>query len=140
MITIRTAFWFQAIPADHVRVGISRGSPRRFPAGYRLYRRLAPGPWFRSASPAEYLRLYGAQLDALDPAAVVDQLEALTGGRPAALCCYERAEEIAAGETFCHRNLVGTWLERHLPMTVEEIGAGDDWDAFAFFKKQGIAA
>jgi hypothetical protein len=137
---IRTASWFAPIPDDHVRIGISRGSPRRFPAGYRLYRKLAPGPYFKTATPAEYLRLYGAQLDALDPAAVVDQLEALTGGRPAALCCYESVKAIGAGETFCHRNLVGAWLERHLPITVDEIGAGDDWDAFAFFKKHAIAA
>jgi hypothetical protein len=31
------------------RIGISRGIPRRTPAGYRVFRKLSPGDWFNSA-------------------------------------------------------------------------------------------
>lgn len=45
---IKTASWATKLPDDHLRVGISRGTPRRLPAGYRVFRSLAPGPWFNS--------------------------------------------------------------------------------------------
>lgn len=43
---IKTVSWFAPLADDHIRVGISRGTPRRFPAGFRTYRKLReiPGP------------------------------------------------------------------------------------------------
>ena len=55
---IKTASWFDKLPDDHMRIGISRGVPRNLSAGYRVFRKLAPGPWFNSVSAVEYYRLY----------------------------------------------------------------------------------
>ena len=54
------------LPGDHLRVGISRSTPRHI-SGFRRLRALEPGPWFNSASPVEFHKLYMAQLNALDP-------------------------------------------------------------------------
>jgi hypothetical protein len=54
---VKTASWFTPVPADHIRIGISRAVPRRFAPGYRVFRALAPGPWFNSVDTAEYDRL-----------------------------------------------------------------------------------
>jgi len=41
---------------------IARFAPRGTPAGFRVYKPLAPGPWFNSVSKPEYERRYFAQL------------------------------------------------------------------------------
>ena len=41
----------------------------------------------------------------LDPARVVDELEAIAHGRTAALCCFESAHEIGLSRRFCHRHI-----------------------------------
>src|ERR1017187_9456071 len=50
---ILTASWFTPLPATHIKIGISRGVPRGLPAGHRLFKKLAPGPWFNSVGIAE---------------------------------------------------------------------------------------
>jgi hypothetical protein len=66
MITIKTGCWFAKIPDDHMRISISRGNPRGI-GGWRSYRALAPGPWFKTVSPGDYLALYRQILAELDP-------------------------------------------------------------------------
>ena len=68
MSLIKTGWWWAQIPDDHIRISISRGSPRGVDGGWRAYRALAPGPWFRTASPSQYLTLYAEILADLDPA------------------------------------------------------------------------
>lgn len=131
MIPIFTASWAATVPADHVRIGISRGLPRR-QHGYKTYRWLAPGPWFRSVPADEYLRRFEEEILApLDPEAVVSDLEHMTGGRPAVLLCFERASDIDAGRLWCHRHLVAEWLENTLSIEVPEYGwpRFDRWGA-----------
>ncbi len=114
-MTIKTSSWFIPLPADHLRVGISRGIPRRQPAGYRVFRKLAPGPWFNSVSPEEYDRLYKAQiLGPLDPRTVVAELTAMGNGRTPVLLCFERPG--VAGD-WCHRALAAEWLAEALGPT-----------------------
>ena len=92
---IVTASWFTPLPEGYVRVGISRGVP----AGYRLYRRLAPGPWFNSVPTEEVLRRYDAEILApLDPRQVLDELLRLAGDKVPVLCCFERVD----GGQWCH--------------------------------------
>lgn len=55
--TIVTASWFSVLLPDYARIGISRGQPRG-QSGYRMYRKLAPGPWFNAVPIDEYERLY----------------------------------------------------------------------------------
>ena len=66
-MTIKTGCWFARIPDDHMRISISRGSPRGV-AGWRSYRGLAP--WFHGVPPGKYLTRYEQILAALDPAEV----------------------------------------------------------------------
>ena len=118
-IRAKTTGWYTPLPEDHLRIGISRGVPRRFPAGFRMYRKLQPGPWFNSVSPVEYERLYNAEVLApLEPAKVMADLEAIAGGKIPVLCCYERA---GSGQ-WCHRALAARWLAESLGIAIPEFG------------------
>jgi hypothetical protein len=69
-----------------------------------MLRCLAPGPWYRRVSTAEYVERYSAQLRNLDPAVVWQRIMALSdGAERVALLCFERAGE---GQ-WCHRSLAG---------------------------------
>lgn len=116
---IKTSSWWQPLPADHMRIGISRGTPRRQPAGFRRYTKLNPGPWFNScATPEEYVERYDAEvLSRLDARRVVAEIEAMV----AVLLCFERPNT----GTWCHRSLVSSWLERELGIEVRELGYED---------------
>ena len=43
---MKTSSWFKY--SGEGRIGIGRGLPHRVPPGYRMYRKLEPGPWFKS--------------------------------------------------------------------------------------------
>lgn len=113
-----------------MRISISRGAPRGM-TGWRGYRPLTPGNYL-NAPPAEYLARYGAQLAALDPAEVVQQLEAIAGDRTPVLCCFETIAKITAGAR-CHRHLVACWLEQNLGIEVDEVGAPAGFEPLAFW-------
>jgi hypothetical protein len=116
--TMKTGSWWTPLPANHVRIGISRGVPRGL-ARYRVFRKLQPGPWFNSVDVDEYRRLYKAEvLDRLDPLGVAADLEELAGGGVPVLCCYERA----GSGSWCHRALVAGWLSEALRERVPELG------------------
>ena len=118
--TIKTASWFSRLPDDHARIGISRSMPRGgASAGCRMYRKLAPGPWFRSVDVETYARLYQAEvLDRLDPRQVAAELQELAGGRVPVLLCFERPN----GKDWCHRAFASRWLSEALGWPVPEFG------------------
>jgi hypothetical protein len=134
---IKTASWFVRLPADHIQVGVSRGVPRGMPAGYKRYRALEPGSWFRSVSIPDYLKLYSAILSTLDPRRVADQLIEAGGGRIPVMLCYEKAPDIQAGTQWCHRHLAAQWLEDRLGIAVEEYGH-PNLDRFAKLRVNGV--
>jgi len=116
---MKTASWFTKLPADHLMIGISRGVPRGLPAGYRLFRALAPGPWFNSVTEAEYLRRYRTEiLDRLDPLETAARLVQLASDRIPVLACYERPD----GPKWCHRSVAARWLSEALHEPVPEFG------------------
>jgi hypothetical protein len=117
---LKTGSWFSVIPDDHSKIGISRGVPRRgVGPGYRLYKRLAPGPWFHSVDLDEYRNRYQTEvLDQLDPVRVRDDLLRLADGRIAVLCCFEK---VGPG-MWCHRAMAAQWLAQALEISVPEIG------------------
>jgi hypothetical protein len=85
----------------------------------RIYRRVAPGPWFNSVDEAEYIRRYRTEiLDRLDPRAVAGELAELAGDRVPVLLCFERP----ASDQWCHRSLVAAWLGDALGLIVPEFG------------------
>jgi hypothetical protein len=108
------------------RIGISRGTPRRSPAGYKLYRPLAPGPWFNSVSHEEYEHRFFEQLAQLDARKVWDELHKLTGGAEPVLLCFEKPP--LTKENWCHRRLVAAWLELELDVSVPEMGAEEGYN------------
>jgi hypothetical protein len=108
------------LPEDHLRVGISRSTPRRI-SRFRRLRALEPGLWFNSASPEEFHKLYMAQLNALDVATIVARLEALAADAQAVavvLVCYETPH----GGAWCHRSLISAWLHDRFGLEVPEYG------------------
>ncbi len=120
MTQIKTASWFAKLPADHVRIGISRGTPRGTGSGYFMYRALQPGTWFKScATPQEYAERYFQILDRLDPEAVVDELTAVADGGIPTLLCFEPPPP---NDKWCHRALVSVWLFHKLALEVVEYG------------------
>lgn len=123
MTRIVTASWFTKLPEGFVQVGISRGVPRGAASGYRMYRRLAPGKWFKSVSTTQYKQLYDEQLAQLDPTRVVNDLETLCNGNIPALLCFERPN--SDPNDWCHRGLVSAWLKDTLGLEIPEFGMED---------------
>lgn len=115
---IWTSCWFSALPADVLKIGVSRGTPRNYPAGFRKMMELAPGSWFKTASIPEYKQLYFEGLRQLDPRRTVDRMAELSGGCDVALLCYERPDD----EDFCHRAYISAWLHDTLGIEVFEQG------------------
>jgi hypothetical protein len=113
---MRTASFFTFAGAG--RIAISRSVPRNAPAGFRVFRALAPGPWFASVTRPEYERLYAEQLAALDAKNVWDALHALAGGSEPVLQCYERPPFTQTN--WCHRRLAAAWFETELGVIVSE--------------------
>lgn len=106
------------------RISIARFPPRNTPAGFKVYRALAPGPWFNSVDIKEYLERFHAEILApLDPQAVWDELHRLAAPHEPVLLCWEKppvAASEVAGHDFCHRRIVAEWLEVKLGRIVDE--------------------
>lgn len=102
------------------RISIARFPPRGTPAGFRVYRALAPGPWFKSVPEDEYRRRYAAQLAALDPKKTFTALTELADDAEPVLLCWERKADLAAGKVFCHRRIVAEWFSATLGIRVDE--------------------
>jgi hypothetical protein len=138
---IATASWFAKLPATHLRVGISRGTPRGQAAGFKQYRALCPGSWFKSCTPAEYLRRFNKEiLASLDPHKVVADLQRLASdGRTPTLLCFEGASDVQCGVKWCHRHIVAQWLEDSLGIKVPEVDF-PGLDRFALLRLNGVAA
>jgi hypothetical protein len=106
------------------RVGISLGSPRGQPAGYRLYRALAPTrPMLVKMPREQYEPLYEAILAKLDPRRVWDDLHQLAGdGVEPVLLCFEKPP--FTDTNYCHRRMAAAWLERGLGVEIAELETG----------------
>lgn len=102
------------------RISIARVPPRGTPAGFRVYRALAPGAWFRSVDEDEYRRRYAEQLAALEARRTFDEIVTLAGAAEPVLLCWERKADLDAGRTFCHRRIVARWFADALGETVDE--------------------
>lgn len=113
------------------RIGISVGRPRGAPAGYRIYKALAPS-WDilnNTNGVDDYRPRFEAEiLGALDPHRVLDDLYRLADGHPPVLLCFEKLP--LTRSNFCHRTMVADWLNRVTDATVTEWGVCDHPDLF----------
>ncbi len=112
------------------RVSIARFAPRGTPKGFRIYKKLAPGPWFNSVSREEYEKRFAAQLAELDPPQVVAELENLSGEAEPVLLCYESPPFTETN--WCHRRLVARWLLETMGMHVRELIAREKLEDAVF--------
>jgi hypothetical protein len=101
------------------RISIARFPPRGTRAGFRIYRFLAPGPWFNSVDRDEYERRYSFQLARLHPKEVWDELHALVFPFEPILLCWERPP--ITKSNWCHRCIVAAWFASKLNITVDEL-------------------
>ena len=107
------------------RVCIARWAPRGTPAGFRIYKLLAPRRDMLKLECEPYRRIYFEDiLGKLDPQQVSDDLHELAGDAEPVLLCWEKQADIEAGKTYCHRHMVAEWFKAHLDIDVPEIGAG----------------
>ena len=121
-----TSSWYVKLPDEFARIGISRFGPRG-QRGFRMYRALAPGTWFKTVDAEQFRRLYLDQLRSLDPEQVLSDLQALAQGLTPALLCHERPPP---DDRWCHRGLVSAWFKDTLGIAVAEYGheaAGVGW-------------
>jgi hypothetical protein len=117
---IFTSSWFTNLPGTIQKIGVSRGTPRGYQAGYRKMMNLAPGSWFNSVSVAEYKRRYFEEILApLEPKRVVGQLEELGRGKDVAMLCYEAPQKL---DDWCHRGFISAWLKDRLGLEIFEHG------------------
>ncbi len=89
-----------------------------FPAGFRMYKPLAPGKWFHSVDYPEYYERYQKQLDKLDSERVLEELKTLAASHEPVLLCWERPP--LHRENWCHRALVARWFWETLGLEVKE--------------------
>ena len=128
-MNIFTSHWRAQIDEKrYARIGISRGAPRG-QSGFRRYRKLNPGSWFKSITDEqEWADRYQQEiLSPLDPTVVVEELQKLSDGRHPVLLCWEGSSPT---EDWCHRGLVSAWLGDELGIDVFELGyeqEGSSW-------------
>ena len=102
------------------RISIARYAPRNTPAGYKVFKPLAPGSWFNSVSEEMYRELYFAQLAELNARETWETLHALAAGAEPVLLCWERPPFTTTN--WCHRCMVSEWFASELKHEVPEIG------------------
>jgi hypothetical protein len=115
---MKTASFFSYIGQG--RISIARFAPRNAQPGYRVYRRLAPGPWFNSVPYEQYVELYEEQLARLDARRVWEELHAIVYPHEPILLCWERPP--LTTKNWCHRTTVASWMSRSLGEQVAELG------------------
>jgi hypothetical protein len=112
---MKTGSWFTTKTALG-RVGISLGTPRGMPGGYRLFKALAPTKDMLSMSDAQYEPRFVEILQQLNPQATWDKLHEMAGGHDPVILCFEKPGEV------CHRRWVAKWFEATLGHVVPEYG------------------
>ena len=105
------------------RICIARWHPRGTPKGFRCFKALAPGDWFKKVERKEFLARYAEEiLGVLDPQQTYDKLVELADGTEPVLLCWEYPPfGPAATGHFCHRVLVAKWFKRTLGIVVPEV-------------------
>ncbi len=115
---MKTASFFTFVGPG--RISIARFPPRNTPAGFRVFKPLAPGSWFNSVSQEMYRELYFAQLAEMNALQVWETLHALAAGAEPVLLCWEKPPFHSTN--WCHRRMVSEWFATELKLEVHELG------------------
>ena len=101
------------------RIGISVGTPRGIPAGYRMFKPLAPTRTMLNLDYPTYRMVYFRDiLGQLDPAQVAEQLQKLAQDADPVLLCFEKPP--LTPSNWCHRRMVADWFQETLGLDVPE--------------------
>lgn len=116
---IYTSFWSGQLPPNHIRIGISRGTPRWMKVQPRITE-LAPGSWLYTVADdtEEFRSRYVSQLGALDPVQVVERIHCEAAGKTPVLTCFCKP----GVSNWCHRSWVSVWLAHRAGLQVPELG------------------
>lgn len=104
------------------RISISIGYPRGAPAGYKIFKALAPTrDLLKVQDQAKYEARYRAEiLGKLDPQGTWDTLHGLAGGAEPVIQCFEKPP--FHRDNWCHRRMVAAWFKETLGHDVPELG------------------
>jgi len=105
------------------RISIARYAPRATPAGYRIFRALAPHGHMLKMPYDQYRDLYFREiLGPLSPQLVWAQLHQLAGHEhEPVLLCWETLKQ---PDDWCHRRMVAEWFGDKLGEDVPELLIG----------------
>ena len=102
------------------RISIARHAPRGTPAGFRIFKALAPHRHMLKMDYEPYREEYFRDiLGRLDPWSTWDRLHQMAGGHEPVLLCWERPPFTETN--WCHRRLVADWFKSHLGHDVPEL-------------------
>ena len=114
---MKTSCFFSIPRGTPGGISIARYQPRGM--AYPTYRALAPHANMLKMPFDEYLPLYLAILERLDPTKVVEELAFLVEPDEPVLLCWERPPLTATN--WCHRSICAAWFQEHLGMDVPEV-------------------
>ena len=101
------------------RISIARWALRGTPAGYRIYKALAPTREMMRMLEEQYREFYFRDIvGPLDAQIVWDELHELAGGAEPVLLCWEKPPFSASN--WCHRHMVTEWFANEIGKTVNE--------------------
>ena len=101
------------------RISIARWAPRGTPAGYRIYKALAPTREMMRMPVDRYREVYFRDIvGPLDAQTVWDELHELAGGAEPVLLCWEQPP--FSPSNWCHRTMVTEWFADRLGRIVLE--------------------
>lgn len=115
-LSMKTASYFTFFGPG--RIGITAGTPRRTPAGYRMYRSLAPRRDMLRLPYKPFREIYIREV--LDPRKVVEELHELACRQEPVLLCFECPPLTATN--WCHRRIAAEWFNEQLGLDVPELG------------------
>jgi hypothetical protein len=122
-VNLFTARYADYDPACGIAVRTSVGMPRGWRHGpLEHVRRLTPYGLRHITDRAEFTRLYTARLECAGAEPIFTRLQGISDahdGQALVLCCFE---DVRKPGVWCHRNLLGEWLEDRLAIEIVELG------------------
>ncbi len=103
------------------RICIARWAPRSTPAGYKMYKKLAPDRDMLQMGYEKYHNRYIALLAELDPLTTLRELQSLAGNCTPVLLCWEIPPLSVEKNNWCHRTIVADWFTTQLGVKTKEI-------------------